>query len=212
MRTAWALAAFLALTAIGLPAGAAAAPTLKIGDAGGYVYDLQHRLDQLGLYAGPQDGRFGPGTEQAVRRFQAAHGLAVDGIVGPRTWARLYGVTFTAREIDLMARMVAAEAGGEPFAGQVAVAAVILNRVRHPAFPSTVAGVLFEPRAFESVANGYFFRVTPTASAYRAVYAALRGDDPTHGALYFYNPAQTTSAWMRSRPVTVRIGTHLFAL
>jgi len=130
--------------------------------------------------------------------------------LGPKTWARLYDRTLNEREIALLTHLVSAEAGGEPFAGQVAVAAVVLNRLHDPRFPSTVEDVIFQPGAFSPVANGTIWNDSvPTARA--AVYAALRGWDPTHGARYFYNPKMATNARIRSRPVLAVIGGHVFA-
>lgn len=115
-------------------------------------------------------------------------------------------------EINLLARLVAAEAGDEPYLGKVAVAAVVLNRTRHPNFPPTISGVIFEPWAFESVANGTFWETTADEQDYRASLDALSDWDPSGGALYFFNPATATSPWVWSRPQTTVIGHHIFAL
>lgn len=194
-----------------LPTFAHANPLLGYGAKQGFVYDLQHRLNQLGYYMGKIDGQFGPLTDQAVRNFQKKYGLKVDGLVGDQTWRRLYSLTFTEEEIRLLTRVVYAEAKGEPYTGQVAVAAVILNRVHSPDFPNTIKEVIFQPYAFESVANGTIWE-TPNDTARRAVYDAIRGVDPTHGALFFFNPATAKSTWIRSRTQTARIGNHLFAV
>lgn len=188
------------------------APVLHYGSTSKWVYDLQHRLNQLGFYWGPQDGIFGPKTLQAVKKFQKAYGIRVDGVVGPVTWRTLYRVTYTEKEIQLMTRLVCAEAGGEPYAGQVAVASVVLNRVKSGKFPNSVRGVIFQPLAFESVQNGLIWRVTPNRLARQAVYDAIRGWDPTHGALFFFNPVKAESTWIWSRKQVARIGNHVFAV
>ncbi|CCQ97895.1 Spore cortex-lytic enzyme [[Clostridium] ultunense Esp] len=193
-----------------LPSLAEANPLLGYGDQQGFVYDLQHRLNQLGYFTGRQDGRFGKETYQAVLRFQKDYGLKADGLVGDKTWRALYSRTFTEEEIQLLTRVVHAEANGEPYAGQVAVAAVILNRLESPDFPKSIKGIIFEPYAFESVANGTIWQ-TPDATARRAVYDAIRGYDPTHGALFFFNPATAKSKWMWSRKPLATIGHHIFA-
>lgn len=188
----------------------AAAPVLEYGDRYGYVWGLQHRLQQLGLYKGKVDGIFGPLTQQAVFTFQRRHGLIVDGIVGPVTWHALREVTFTKEEIQMMAQLVYGEARGEPLKGKVAVAAVVLNRIASPKFPDTVAGVIFEPGAFTAVRDGQYY-LQPEKEAYRAVYLAIAGWDPTNGALYYFNPAKASSDWIWSRPQVARIGSHIFA-
>ena len=114
-------------------------------------------------------------------------------------------------DINLLARVVAAEAQGEPFAGQVGVAAVILNRVRHPSFPNTLSGVIYQPHAFESVTNGLIWRRTPDATAVSASIQAINGWDPTYGAVFFWNPSKPVSPWIWSRQIVVRIGQHVFA-
>ena len=195
-----------------LPSGTGdAAPLLKVGSRDGYVYDLQYRLNELGLYHAAQDGVFGRLTLQGVVAFQKRYGLQPDGIVGSKTWQALYANTYTAREIDLLARVVSAEAQGEPFEGQVAVASVILNRLKSPLFPSTIEGIIFEKGAFESVQNGMIWK-EPVKSAYQAVYAAIRGWDPTGGALFFYNPKTAASKWITTRKIIARIGDHVFAI
>jgi len=120
------------------------------------------------------------------------------------------GVT-RAEDVELLARLIAAEAQGEPYVGQVAVAAVVLNRVRNPGFPNSLSGVIYQPRAFESVSNGLIWRRTPSDEAYRAARDALNGWDPTYGALFFWNPSKPVSPWIWSRQIIVRIGNHVFA-
>ncbi|PTQ51121.1 MAG: Spore cortex-lytic enzyme, lytic transglycosylase SleB [Brockia lithotrophica] len=210
---------------------------LRVGSRGGDVYELQGRLRYLGYYHGAIDGIFGWRTYWAVRNFQYQFGIRVDGIVGPQTKYKLWLATknwrptstasapapsapkptyvsytsqpITSRDIDLMARTVYGEARGEPYVGQVAVAAVILNRLRHPAFPKTIPGIIFQPGAFTSVSDGQIW-LTPDATARRAVYDALNGWDPSGGALYYFNPKTATSAWIWSRPQIKRIGNHIF--
>lgn len=189
---------------------AAARPVLTYGATDGYVWDLQHRLMQLGYYDGPYDGIFGWRTQKGVKTFQRDHGLPATGVVGTRTWNALYRRTFTAREVDLLTRLVYGEARGEPYRGQVAVAAVVLNRVASPQFSNTVSGVVFQPGAFSVVNDGQLW-LTPNRTARNAVLDAIRGWDPSYGALFYYNPKKTTNAWIRSRPVTTVIGNHVFA-
>lgn len=187
----------------------AGAPTLKLGSANGDVWDVQYRLKVLGFYPYPLDGYYGPRTEQAVRRFQAHYGLIVDGIVGPQTWRALRKYSVNMEEMDLLARIVHGEARGEPYKGKVAVAAVVMNRLASNLFPDTIRGVIFQPGAFTAVQDGQFW-LTPDSTAYRAAEEAVRGWDPTYGALFYYNPATATNRWIRSRPILVKIGNHVF--
>lgn len=198
-------------------------PQLSWGSTGSDVRLVQTKLRDWGYYFGPVDGIFGSQTSQAVQYFQRENGLVADGIVGPATWAALgyWGGPTGARaqpvaasqradDLDLLARAVTAEAGAEPYEGQVAVAAVILNRVESPAFPNTIAGVIYQPGAFEAVDNGWIYKPA-TATAYRAASDALNGWDPTDGALYYWNPDKSTSKWIWSRTIHLRIGNHVFA-
>ncbi len=116
---------------------------------------------------------------------------------------------FSQNDIKLMANAVHGEARGEPYEGQVAVAAVILNRTKSATFPNTVSGVIFEPRAFTAVADGQIW-LTPNDTAERAVLDAINGWDPTGSALYYFNPETATSAWIWSRPQIKQIGKHIF--
>ncbi|HEX7065947.1 MAG TPA: cell wall hydrolase [Bacillales bacterium] len=188
----------------------ASAPVLEEGDHYGFVWGLQKRLQQLGLYKGEVDGLFGPLTEQGVIDFQKRNGLSVDGEVGNHTWKVLRNETFTSDQIQLLAQLVYAEARGESLKGQVAVASVVLNRIESDKFPDTVAGVIYEQYAFTCVQNGSFYN-QPDKEAYRAVYLAIQGWDPSYGSLYYFNPGKAESNWIWSRPQTVQIGHHIFA-
>jgi N-acetylmuramoyl-L-alanine amidase len=209
---------------------------LKQGSTGKDVYELQGRLKHLGFYDGKIDGDFGPKTKNAVTWFQWKFGLKSDGIVGPKTKLKLWQATknwrptadqqpgggeaaqslppsnnngFTEKDIRLMANAVYGEARGEPYEGQVAVAAVILNRVRSDQFPNTPTGVIFQPGAFTAVADGQIW-LTPNETAMKAVKDALSGWDPTDGCLYYFNPATATSKWIWTRPQYKKIGKHIF--
>lgn len=178
---------------------------------------IQTKLKRWGYYTGSIDGIYGPLTKKAVRYFQSKNGLAVDGIVGPAT-ARALGMTLSSsgssqssNDLNLLARCVYAEARGEPYTGQVAVAAVVLNRVKSASFPNTIAGVIYQPYAFTAVDDGQI-NLTPNSTAYKAAQDALNGWDPTYGCLYYYNPATATSSWIWSRQTVVTIGKHVFAL
>ncbi|MBE5769694.1 MAG: spore cortex-lytic enzyme [Clostridiales bacterium] len=178
---------------------------------------IQQRLLDWGYLSGPVDGIFGTSTHQAVVAFQKQHGLTADGKIGPDTASAL-GVTvsdtlhaglYQETELSLLARLVSGEARGEPYIGQVAVAAVVLNRVRSSAFPDTVSGVIFQPGAFDAVWDGQFDQ-PPTEDARRAARDALNGWDPTGGCLYYYNPATATNAWIRTRRIQLTIARHVF--
>jgi len=196
----------------------AVADLYKRGSSGATVTEIQTRLKNWGYYDGAVDGVYGSRTEAAVRRFQRTNGLAVDGQAGTQTLAALglpNGIDPGAApaggsgELDLLARLISAEARGEPYIGQVAVGAVVLNRVKHPSFPDSLAGVIYQTDAFTCVVDGQFEQ--PVAeSAYRAAREALGGSDPSGGALYYFNPATATSAWIWSRPLIVTIGNHRF--
>ena len=195
------------------------AATLTRGSRGERVALIQQRLKEWGYYNGKVDGVFGRGTYNAVVRFQRQNGLAVDGQVGKKTAAAM-GVPLTGTisaslyresELSLLARLVSGEARGEPYIGQVAVAAVVLNRVRSDAFPDTISGVIFQPGAFDAVWDGQF-DMEPTASCIRAARDAMNGWDPTGGCTYYYNPATATNEWIWTRAVQLTIGRHAFAI
>lgn len=175
---------------------------------------VQSRLKDLGYYDGPIDGYLGGNTVPAIKAFQRDYGLAVDGIVGKATLSAL-GVTVgsgqTNSDLYLLAKCVYAEARGEPYTGQVAVAAVILNRVASPDFPDTIADVIYQPWAFTAVNDGQI-SLEPDQTAYNAARDALNGWDPTYGCLYYYNPTTATSQWIYSRQTVIQIGEHIFAI
>ena len=188
----------------------------KRGASGATVTEIQRRLKAWGYYDGAVDGVYGSRTEAAVRYFQRKNGLSVDGQVGNQTLAAL-GIPASGGggggsyggDLQLLARIISAEARGEPYQGQVAVGAVVLNRVKHPSFPDTLAGVIYQRDAFTAVSDGQFDK--PIAeSAWRAAQDAMNGSDPSGGALYYFNPATATSAWIWSRPLIVTIGNHRF--
>lgn len=192
----------------------AQAATYRQGSSGEQVRVIQTKLKNWGYYDGAVDGIFGSGTAEAVRYFQRKNGLTADGIVGPATLKALGmstggGGSGQESTVELLARVISAEARGEPYSGQVAVGAVILNRVEHPSFPNTVAGVVYQPGAFTCMVDGQIDQ--PVAdSAYRAARDALNGADPSGGAIYYFNPSTATSAWIWSRPLIKVIGSHRF--
>ncbi len=197
----------------------AEAATLTMGSRGERVVLIQQRLKEWGDYTGKVDGVFGRGTYNAVVRFQRRNGLAVDGQVGKKTAAAM-GIPLTGTisaslyresELTLLARLVSGEARGEPYIGQVAVAAVVLNRVRSDDFPDTISGVIFQPGAFDAVWDGQF-DMEPTASCIRAARDAMNGWDPTGGCIYYYNPSTATNEWIWTRAVQLTIGRHAFAI
>ena len=174
---------------------------------------IQQRLSDLGYYNGAINGVINWETTQAIKKFQYDYGVTQDGIVGPET-ARLLGINLNDQsnnDLYLLAKCVYAEARGEPYVGQVAVAAVILNRVKHPDFPNTIYGVVYQPWAFTAVYDGQI-GLEPNETAYQAAQDALNGWDPTYGCIYYYNPATATSQWIFSRKVVVTIGKHAFAV
>lgn len=196
--------------------------TLYWGSSGSDVSKVQSRLKDWGFYKGPVDGYFGADTADAVRRFQAKNGLGADGVVGKSTWEAL-GYTVannrgytpsrggSARDdVLLLARLVQGEAGGEPYLGKVAVAAVILNRVESDQFPNSIAGVIYQPNAFESISNG-IANNSPTQESVKAAQDAMNGWDPSQGSLFFWNPAKPVNKWIWSRQIVTQIGGHVFA-
>jgi N-acetylmuramoyl-L-alanine amidase len=196
----------------------AGAILLKYGSSGEQVKTIQSRLRDWGYYDGDVDGVYGWMTRAAVIKFQNYNGLNPDGIVGDRTAEAIgipTGTTTSAggagrnNDVYTLAQAVHGEARGEPYTGQVAVAAVILNRVDDPKFPKTIAGVIFQPGAFSAVDDGQMF-LEPGDSALKAARDALNGWDPSGGALYYYNPAKATSKWIWSRPIIKVIGSHYF--
>jgi len=189
----------------------------KYGSRGSEVTQIQTKLKRWGYYNGSIDGIYGSQTLAAVKYFQRRNGLAVDGIAGPKTLAAM-GIyssssssssSSNANDLNLLSRLVYGEARGEPYTGQVAVAAVVLNRVKNPAFPNTIAGVIYQSGAFDVVSDGQI-NLTPNSTAKKAAQDALNGWDPSYGAIYYFNPKTATSSWIWSRPMTVTIGNHRF--
>ena len=218
------LGAALVLLLAALLGAAQAAVVLEVGSTGENVVRVQKRLIQYGYLNGEADGRYGEATRKAVVWFQQRNGLTVDGRVGPRTAAAL-GVTLSASASTavttssstsanqyLLARLVYAEARGESYKGKVAVAAVVLNRVRSSSFPNTISGVIYQSGAFESVSNGSIYN-TPTDECLRAAREAMNGWDPTGGCRYFYNARNvSSSSWILTRTVKTVLGNHSFAV
>ncbi len=202
----------------------AAADLYKKGSTGATVTEIQTRLKAWGYYTGAVDGTYGSATEKAVKFFQQSNGLTADGQAGSETLAALGlptgggsasggGDGGSSRsgegDVDLLARLISAEARGEPYEGQVAVGAVVLNRVEHASFPNSISGVIYQSGAFSCLDDGQFDE--PVAeSAYRAAQDALNGWDPSSGAIYYFNPSTATSSWIWSRPVILTIGKHMF--
>lgn len=190
----------------------------KYGSRGSEVTQIQTKLKRWGYYTGNIDGIYGSQTVAAVKYFQRKNGLAVDGIAGKNTLAAMgimnssgnssSGAT-NSSDLNLLARVVYAEARGEPYSGQVAVAAVVLNRVKSSSFPNTISGVVYERGAFDAVTDGQI-NLTPNSTAKKAAQDALNGWDPSYGAIYYFNPATATSKWIWSRPHLVTIGNHRF--
>ncbi|MBQ7521681.1 MAG: spore cortex-lytic enzyme [Clostridia bacterium] len=187
----------------------------KYGSTGSEVKSIQTRLNELGYYNGQIDGIFGTKTKTAVTKFQKDYGLTADGIVGTNTLKALKINTqstpsqFTQSEISLLARIISAESRGEPYEGQVAVGAVILNRIDHPSFPNTLAGVIYQPGAFSCINDGQVNEAVSETSK-KAAQDAINGWDPSGGAIYYYNPDKSTNKWIFSRPVICVIGKHRF--
>ena len=191
----------------------------KYGSRGQEVREIQTRLKKWGYYTGNVDGIYGSQTEKAVKSFQRKNGLKADGIAGKQTLAAM-GISssssssgaggLSSSDINLLARVIAAEARGEPYTGQVAVGAVILNRVSHSSFPDTLSGVVYQNGAFTCMTDGQFSTTSVPSSCMKAAKDAANGWDPSGGAIYYYNPAKTSNRWIRSRPVITTIGKHVF--
>lgn len=200
------------------------AAVLKEGSRGNDVKTVQDKLRRWGYYKGSVDGIYGPKTKEAVKYFQRKNGLTADGIVGKKTFEAL-GMTeqvngsgsqssnngYTNSDTYLLARCIYGEARGESYTGQVAVGAVVLNRVKSPDFPNTISGVIYQKHAFTAVSDGQI-NLTPDQTAINAAKDALNGWDPTGGCLYYYNPVTATSEWIFSRETVITIGKHVFAI
>ena len=211
----------LSIVLSGIAYGALGDRLLGRGSKGPEVMELQKGLAKLGYVVGTADGKYGSKTETAIRRFQKERGLRVDGLAGTQTIKELKLLTGQStntagkavgnKSIDtnLLARCVNAEARGEPYVGQVAVAAVILNRIKDPAYPKTIADIVYQPLAFSSVADGQI-NLPPSADALRAAQEAVNGSDPSGGAVFFFNPAKTKNKFIWSRPQIKQIGNHMF--
>lgn len=188
----------------------------KVGSTGSEVRAIQRRLKEWGYYSGSVDGVYGASTKAAVAKFQRANSLTADGIAGSATLAAIglptgegASQTQSSSSVNLLARLINGEARGETYEGQVAVGAVVLNRVKHPSFPNSISGVIYQPQAFTAVDDGQI-NAAVEASCLRAARDALSGWDPTGGAIYYYNPVTATNKWIRSRPVITTIGKHIF--
>lgn len=198
----------------GILATVGSAASYKKGSSGETVKIIQTKLKEWGYYDGETDGVYGSGTEKAVKYFQEKNGLTADGKAGQKTLDAMGVFEEAAADSSggdeaLLARLISAEARGEPYTGQVAVGAVVLNRVDHPSFPNSISGVIYQSGAFSCLYDGQWDE--PVAdSAYKAAKEALAGADPTGGAIYYFNPVTATSKWIWSRPEIITIGKHRF--
>lgn len=191
----------------------------SIGSRGDVVTQVQNRLKDWGYYFGNVDGIYGYMTYSAVKKYQQYNGLTADGVAGNNTLASIGinvagissggRVTSNDQDVVLLSRLINGEARGEPYEGQVAVGAVVLNRTRNPKFPSTVAGVIYQPGAFTAIVDGQI-HANIQQSSINAARDALNGWDPSGGAMYYFNPSTATSSWIWSRPLIKIIGKHRF--
>ena len=190
----------------------------KYGSRGSEVRTIQEKLKRWGYYNGNVDGIYGSQTTAAVKSFQRKNGLKVDGIAGTNT-LRALGIYTSSNvsssssshssDVNLLARLIYGEARGEPYTGQVAVGAVVLNRVESSKFPNTIAGVIYQSGAFDVVSDGQI-NMTPDSTAKKAAADAINGWDPSYGSIYYFNPSTATNKWIWSRPHTITIGKHRF--
>ena len=190
------------------------------GSTGSTVKTIQQKLKNWGYYKGKVDGIFGAKTKEAVKYFQRKNGLTADGIVGTKTLKALgmksgsstSGTSsgYSNSDVELLTRLIYGEARGESYVGQVAVGAVVMNRIKSASFPNTMSGVIYQSYAFTAVDDGQI-NLSPNATARKAALDAMNGWDPTYGAIYYYNPRTATSQWIFSRQTTVTIGNHVFA-
>ena len=191
----------------------------KYGSRGNEVTQIQTKLKRWGYYTGSVDGIYGSKTVEAVKYFQRKNGLTVDGIAGPATLNAM-GISSSSSSsgtssssnstnVNLLAKLIYGESRGEPYAGQVAVGAVVMNRVKSSSFPNTISGVIYQSGSFDAVSDGQI-NLAPDATAKKAAQDALNGWDPSYGAIYYFNPATATNKWIWSRPMTVTIGRHRF--
>ena len=190
----------------------------KYGSRGSEVRTIQDKLKRWGYYTGSVDGIYGSQTVSAVKKFQQKNGLTVDGIAGTKTLTAMGIMSSSSSSgsssnnssnVNLLARAIYGEARGEPYTGQVAVGAVILNRVKSSKFPNTIAGVIYQSGAFDAVSDGQI-NLNPDSTSKKAAQDALNGWDPSYGAMYYFNPSTATNKWIWSRPLTVTIGKHRF--
>ena len=185
------------------------------GSSGSEVRQIQEKLKRWGYYNGSIDGVYGSRTEEAVKSFQRKNGLTADGIAGRKTlnamgiYSSSSSGGSSSNDLSLLSKVVYSESRGEPYTGQVAVASIVLNRVKSSSFPNTVAGVVYQRGAFDAVSDGQI-NLTPDSTARKAAQDAMNGWDPTYGCIYYFNPATATSKWIWSRPQVVRIGKHIF--
>ena len=208
-----ALICLLTATVYNVKSTDTAEPVLSsFGSRGEEVRQIQRKLTSLGFYTGSVDGIYGTATKKAVTAFQKSCGIAADGIAGPTTLLYL-GLSsssgYSSSDVWLLAKLIAAEARGETYRGQVAVGAVVLNRVSHASFPDSISGVIYQNGAFDCVRDANW-NVSPGDTAKRAAQDALNGWDPSGGAIYYYNPKTASNGWIRTRPVLTTIGNHRF--
>lgn len=189
----------------------------KLGSRGEEVRKIQKKLKELGFYNGSVDGIYGNATKQAIIAFQKSCGITTDGIAGKKTLLYLglgdssstSSGKYSESDIELLAKLISAEARGESYIGQVAVGAVVLNRVAHASFPDTIAGVIYQKGAFSCV-NDSNWAVSANETSRKAARDCINGWDPSGGAVYYFNPRKTNDAFMHSRPVITVIGNHNF--
>ena len=192
----------------------------KYGSRGNEVTQIQTKLKRWGYYSGNVDGIYGTQTVNAVKYFQRKNGLSVDGVAGPATLKAMgiyntsgssssSGSSSNSNNVNLLARLIYGEARGEPYTGQVAVGAVVMNRIKSSSFPNSMSGVIYQSGAFDAVRDGQI-NLSPDSTSKKAAQDAINGWDPSYGAIYYFNPSTPTNKWIWSRPMTVTIGRHRF--
>ncbi len=203
----------ISLLSVWVSGGFNRSATIQVQASMNTIRVTQAKLYEMGYYSSAIDGKYSASTKTAIKSFQKDYSLQDTGELNQATLTAL-GVSDseqTNSDLYLLAKLIYSEARGEIYTGQVAVGAVVLNRVDDAGFPNTLQGVIYQPWAFTALHDGQF-NLEPNSTAYQAAQDAMNGWDPSYGSLYYYNPATATSSWIFTRTTVVVIGNHVFAI